>query len=125
VFFESSHRIADSLADLREAFGGERPAALCREMTKQFETVLRGSLDGIAQRVAADANQRKGEFVVVVAGSSGAAEESFPEALRLARELQPLIGSSQAARIAARLYEVSRRKVYEALAPVGAGPDRD
>lgn len=115
VFFESSHRIAESLADLRAAFGGERLAALCREMTKQFETVLRGSLDGIAQRVAADANQRKGEFVVVVAGSAGIAEESFPEALRLARELQPLIGSSQAARTAARLMDVSRRKVYEAL----------
>ena len=125
VFFESSHRIADSLADLCEAFGGERPAALCREMTKQFETVLRGSLDGIAQRVAADANQRKGEFVVVVAGSAGAAEESFPEALRLARELQSLVGSSQAARIAARLYELPRRKVYEALAPVGAGDAPD
>jgi 16S rRNA (cytidine1402-2'-O)-methyltransferase len=125
VFFESSHRIADSLADLRQAFGGERQAALCREMTKQFETVLRGPLEGIAERVAADANQRRGEFVVVVAGCSAAAEESFPEALRLARELQPLIGASQAARTAARLMDVSRRKVYEALAPVGAGHARD
>jgi 16S rRNA (cytidine1402-2'-O)-methyltransferase len=125
VFFESSHRIADSLADLRESFGDERPSALCRELTKQFETVLRGSLGDIAQRVSADPNQRRGEFVVVVAGSGDAAEEAFPEALRLARELQPLIGASQAARTAARLMDVSRRKVYEALAPVGAGQARD
>jgi 16S rRNA (cytidine1402-2'-O)-methyltransferase len=118
VFFESSHRIADSLADLRESFGDERPAALCRELTKQFETVLRGSLGDIAQRVTADPNQRRGEFVVVVAGNGDAAEEAFPEALRLARELQPLIGASQAARTAARLMDVSRRAVYEALEKV-------
>jgi 16S rRNA (cytidine1402-2'-O)-methyltransferase len=115
VFFESSHRIAESLADLCESFGDERPAALCRELTKQFETVLRGSLAAIAQRVGADPNQRRGEFVVVVAGHTGVAEAAFPEALRLARELQPLIGASQAARTAARLMDVSRRTLYEAL----------
>jgi 16S rRNA (cytidine1402-2'-O)-methyltransferase len=120
VFFESSHRIAESLADLCESFGCERPAALCRELTKQFETVLRGSLAEIAQRVGADANQRRGEFVVVVAGYSGAADAAFPEALRLARELQPLIGASQAARTAARLMDVSRRTLYEALGKMGS-----
>lgn len=115
VLFESSHRIADSLADLRDTFGGERQAAVCREMTKQFETVLRGSLEQLAERVAADADQRRGEFVVVVAGCADAAADALPAAVRLARELQPLVGASQAARTAARLMDVSRRAVYEAL----------
>jgi 16S rRNA (cytidine1402-2'-O)-methyltransferase len=116
VFFESSHRIADSLADLRDSFGGERPAAVCRELTKQFETVLRGSLDQLAERVATDADQRRGEFVVVVGGCTEVVADAMPQAVRLARELQPLVGASQAARTAARLLDVPRRAVYDALA---------
>jgi len=124
VFFESSHRIAECLVDLAGAFGPERQASLCREMTKQFETVLRGSLAELSEQVANDPNQRKGEFVLVVAGCAEAAESALPEALRLARELQPLVGSSQAARIAARLLEVPRRQVYEALGEKAeAGPE--
>jgi 16S rRNA (cytidine1402-2'-O)-methyltransferase len=115
VFFESSHRVAESLADLAATFGGDRQAAVCREMTKQFETVLRGSLAGLVERVAADPDQRRGEFVIVIAGCTTTAEGAMPEAMRLARELQPLLGSSQAARVAARLLDVPRRKVYEAL----------
>jgi len=115
VFFESSHRIAECLADLAQMLGAERKAALCREMTKQFETVLRGSLGGLIEQVDADPNQRKGEFVLVVAGSDAAADSALPEALRLAGELQPLLGSSQAARIAARFFDVPRRDVYGAL----------
>jgi len=115
VFFESSHRIAECLADLAQVLGAERKAALCREMTKQFETVLRGSLAGLIEQVGDDPNQRKGEFVLVVAGSDAAADSALPEALRLAGELQPLLGSSQAARIAARFFDVPRRDVYGAL----------
>jgi 16S rRNA (cytidine1402-2'-O)-methyltransferase len=115
VFFESSHRIAASLADLAAVFGAERQAAVCREMTKRFETVLRGPLAELGERVAGDPDQRKGEFVLVVAGCGSVEEEAFPEAIRLARELQPLLGSSQAARIAARWFDVSRREVYQAL----------
>lgn len=120
VLFESSHRIADSLADLAAVFGAERQAAVCREMTKQFETVLRGPLGELSHQVAADADQRRGEFVVVVAGCPAVAGEAMPEAVRLARELQPLLGSSQAARTAARLFDVSRRDVYDALEKPGS-----
>ena len=116
VFFESSHRIADSLQDFAAAFGADRRAAVCREMTKQFETVLRGTLGELRQRVADDPDQRRGEFVLVVAGSDAPPGAALPEALRLARELVPLIGASQAARTAARLYDVPRRDIYAALA---------
>jgi 16S rRNA (cytidine1402-2'-O)-methyltransferase len=119
VFFESSHRVAESLGDLALCFGAERRAAVCREMTKQFETVLRGSLAELCAWVGTDPDQRRGEFVLVVAGCATLAEEALPEAVRLARELQPLLGSSQAARTSARFLEVSRRAVYEALQEAG------
>ncbi len=115
VLFESSHRIADCLADLEAVFGGERQAVICREMTKQFETVLRGSLTELREQLDSNADQRRGEFVVVVAGCPALLDEGLPQAVTLARELQPLIGASQAARTAARLLHVSRRAVYEAL----------
>jgi len=115
VFFESSHRIEACLADLRDAFGPERPTALCRELTKQFETVLRGSMSELLERVSGDPNQRKGEFVLVVAGAASSGGAEFDAALALAVELQEHVGVSQAARIAGRLHGVSRRDLYQAL----------
>jgi 16S rRNA (cytidine1402-2'-O)-methyltransferase len=115
VFFESSHRIEDCLADLQEVLGPGRPAAVCRELTKRFETVLRGSLSDLSSRVQGDPNQRKGEFVVVVGGAAAGGDADFAAALALATELLDPIGASQAARIAAKLHGVSRRELYRAL----------
>ena len=56
VFYESSHRIAESLADMRAAFGDERPAVLARELTKLFETVLDGNLADLQRKVDTDDN---------------------------------------------------------------------
>jgi 16S rRNA (cytidine1402-2'-O)-methyltransferase len=115
VFFESGHRIVESLEDLRAVFGSGREAAVCREMTKQFETVLRGSLDALCAQVAADSDQRRGEFVLLVAGASVDAGRGLADALMLARELRDQVGVSKAARIAARIHGVARREVYRLL----------
>ena len=115
VFFESSHRIRESLDDLVTVFGEARELALCREMTKQFETVLRGTLAEVRERVDADQNQRKGEFVLLLTGCSPDGDEEFADALELAKALQAYLPASQAARVAARVHGVSRRKLYAAL----------
>lgn len=115
VFFESSHRIRESLADLADVFGARRPVAVCREMTKQFETVLRGSLAEVAERIEGDPHQAKGEFVLVVGGSEAQPEGRLADAVMLAGALTEFLPASQAARVAARVHSVSRRKVYSAL----------
>ncbi len=120
VFFESSHRIRASLYDLEQVFGSGRPAALCREMTKQFETVLRGSLKEIRQRVERESNQRKGEFVLVVSGGSPDESRAFSRALELCRELLPHLTASQACRVAAKVHDVPRRDLYRALEESGS-----
>ena len=56
VFFEAPHRIAQSLRDLSEAFGAERPAVVTRELTKVHETIYRGTLGELAQRALAEEN---------------------------------------------------------------------
>lgn len=115
VFFESGHRITESLADLATELGPERKIAVCREMTKAFETVLRGAVANIAERIENDENQRKGEFVLIVAGYELQGDEKLAGALDLARHLQEYLPASQAARVAAKIHDVPRRTLYSAL----------
>jgi len=119
VFFESSHRIRESLADIAAVFGQGRQMAVCREMTKKFETVLRGTVAEVIDRIQGDADQVKGEFVLVVAGSEADQDEKFAAALGIARALQEYLPASQAARVAAKLYDVPRRELYSALEQQG------
>src|SRR5690606_2472068 len=72
VFFEAPHRIAETLADMKEAFGADREAAVARELTKLHESVYRGSLASLLQICADDPNFQRGEITVVVAGAAGA-----------------------------------------------------
>ena len=115
VFFESSHRIEAAVSDMAEIFGESRQAAICRELTKKFETVLRAPLIELMDTLAKDKDQTRGEFVVVVAGNELSQDESLVEAQRIARAIQEFLPASQAARIAARLCDVSRRDVYQLL----------
>ncbi|WP_425605483.1 16S rRNA (cytidine(1402)-2'-O)-methyltransferase [Pseudoxanthomonas putridarboris] len=112
VFYESSHRIAESLADMRAAFGDDRPAVLARELTKLFETVLDGTLAGLHARVEADDNQRKGEFVVVVQGAGDDAEAQLAEGLRVHAILGQHLPPSTAAKLAAEITGAPRKALY-------------
>jgi 16S rRNA (cytidine1402-2'-O)-methyltransferase len=112
VFYESSHRIEESLADLVAVFGGEREATLGRELTKRFETLLGPTLAAIQQAVASDANQRKGEFVLVVRGSVDREAAQLAEGKRLYAKLAGHLKPSQAAKLAAELSGAPRKALY-------------
>ena len=119
VFYESSHRIAESLADMRAAFGDDRPAVLARELTKLFETVLDGTLADLQARVDADENQRKGEFVVMVQGAGDDVEARLSEGRRIYAMLNEHLPPSTAAKLAAEITGAPRNALYGA----GAGAD--
>ncbi|ODU42320.1 MAG: 16S rRNA (cytidine(1402)-2'-O)-methyltransferase [Lysobacteraceae bacterium SCN 69-48] len=112
IFYESSHRIADTLADMAQAFGDARPAVLARELTKLFETVLDGSLAQLQARVEADADQRKGEFVVLVQGAGEDADAKIIEGRRLYARLKDHLPPSTAAKLAAELSGAPRKALY-------------
>ncbi len=112
VFYESSHRIADSLADMRTAFGDERPAVLARELTKLFETVLDGNLAELHRRVETDDNQRKGEFVVIVQGAGEDADARIAEGRRVYALLNAHLPPSAAAKLAAEITGAPRKALY-------------
>ncbi len=112
IFYESSHRIEETLADMAMAFGDDRPAVVARELTKLFETVLDGGLAGLARRVREDANQRKGEFVVLVQGAPEAADAKVAEGRRLYARLCEHLPPSTAAKLAADLSGAPRKALY-------------
>ena len=112
VFYESSHRIAESLVDMRLMFGDDRAAVIARELTKMFETVLDGTLAELQARVEADDNQRKGEFVVMVQGAVDAQEAQLIEGKRLYATLSEYLPPSTAAKLAAEISGASRKALY-------------
>lgn len=120
VFYESSHRIEESLADMAAIFGGDRPAVLARELTKLFETVLDGDLAGLLAQVQADPNQRRGEFVVMVQGAGDDEAAQIAEGRRLYAKLNEHLPPSTAAKLAAELSGAPRKALYGQAADSGA-----
>jgi len=112
AFYESAHRIEDCLEDMAAAFGADRQAVLARELTKLFETVLDGTLGELRARVAADPNQRRGEFVVLVQGVGEDADARIAEGRRLYAKLGEHLPPSTAARLAAEISGAPRKALY-------------
>ncbi len=111
VFFESVHRLADTLAAMVAAFGADRPAALCRELTKTYEEVRRGTLG----ELSAGAEGVRGEVTLVIGGASADAAGPPSDAV-LASAVAELVASGSTRRdavdtIAAR-FGLPRRTVY-------------
>jgi len=117
VAFEAPHRLQESLSDI-EAILGDRPIAVCRELTKKFEEVWRGTVSGARQHLAAQ--EPRGEFTLVIGGAPPEARWD-EEAVRRALEEQLAQGvpPSQAAREVAGRSGWSRREVYTLIRQVG------
>jgi len=113
IFYESSHRIVEALDDLAAVFGSDRRAVIARELTKLFETVLDDSLSGLVARVKADANQQRGEFVVLVAGAGDdAAAARLAEGRRVFELLRKDLPTGRAAKLAAEITGAPRNALY-------------
>jgi 16S rRNA (cytidine1402-2'-O)-methyltransferase len=113
IFYESSHRVAESLADMREVFGGAREAVLARELTKLFETVIGEPLEALAARVAADPDQQRGECVLLVAGRGEEANARLAEGQRVFALLREELPPAKAAKLAAAITGAPRKLLYE------------
>lgn len=113
IFYESSHRIDESIADLAAVFGPAREGVIARELTKRFETILAASLGELAARVATDADQRRGEFVVLVAGAQDEqADAVLAEGRRVFALLSSELPPARAAKLAAAITGAPRKSLY-------------
>jgi 16S rRNA (cytidine1402-2'-O)-methyltransferase len=121
VIYEAPHRIVDSLRDLAAACGDSRRACVARELTKHFESFYRGGLGALAALAASDADMRRGECVVIVAGAA----EAAPDAARIDETLAVLLKylpASAAAAAAAELTGARRNEIYARALALAKNP---
>lgn len=122
IFYESPHRIRESLGEMTEIFGPEREAVLARELTKQFETVHDGTLRELSEWVGRDPHQQLGEFVILIHGVPRAEREAVDEeAERVLGILLEELPVSQAAALAAKITGLKKNKLYEFALSLKAG----
>jgi len=115
VFFEAPHRLVDSLNDALAVFGGDRKAAVCREMTKRYEQTIRGSLSELASW--ASNNEVLGEISLVIAGAvADSASLTAADMVARVREFENA-GMDRKTAIATVAQELSlaKRLVYAAV----------
>lgn len=112
VFYESVHRLRESLEDMAVAFGPGRPAVLARELTKLHEGVREATLAVLAEWAGRDPAAAKGEVVLVVAGSPEAAV-SDAEADRILNALLVELPVKQAASLAAAITGLKKNSLYQ------------
>ncbi|PKY11023.1 16S rRNA (cytidine(1402)-2'-O)-methyltransferase [Acidithiobacillus marinus] len=122
IFYEAPHRIVATLTDMAELCGAERPAALCRELTKIYEECLRDSLGGIVEHLSRHPDKIRGEMTLVLGG----APERDPEEMEADRWLTPLLEElplTQAVRIAEAQSGLAHRVVYRRALALTSGRD--
>lgn len=114
VFFEAPHRVAGTLAAMVEAFGGDRAAAVCRELTKTHEEIRRATLTDLALWATGEV---RGEITLVVAGAPERAVDRSPADLAAAVAAREQAGQSRRDAIVevARQLGVPKREVFDAV----------
>ena len=121
IFFEAPHRIVESLTDVAEAFGEDRTGAICREMSKQYEEVVRGSITELI--TWASSKEILGEITVVVEGfDPGSREFSVDQLIKLVlAQEESGKGRKEAIALVAKENGVSKRVVFDAMVAYKSG----
>jgi 16S rRNA (cytidine1402-2'-O)-methyltransferase len=113
VFYESSHRITDSLQDMKNIFGSSRHCTVGRELTKRYESLYRGTMDDVLLEMEQDENSARGEFVVVIKGSEESVDNSVEQGRSIMDVLLTELSVSQAASLAAKISGARKKQLYD------------
>lgn len=114
IYYESTHRILDSLQDMIEVLGAERYVVLARELTKTFETIHGDNVGALLEWVKQDANQQKGEFVVLIQGVELIEDEGLSvESLKVLDVLLSELPVKQAAALTAKITGEKKNALYQ------------
>ncbi len=114
VFYESPHRIVDTVRDIERVMGEERELVLARELTKTFETFYAGAAKQVGDALEADPHGSRGEFVVMVHGASDVeASAGSVEVDRVLALLLTELPVKKAAKLAAELTGSSKNELYQ------------
>ncbi len=114
IFYESPKRVLATLTDMQAIFGDSREVCLAKELTKAFETIHTGSIPNLIEYLTIDQNHQKGEFVVLISATN---EIDLAEAEIQLDSLLPILcaemGTSKAAKIAAKITGIDKKKCYK------------
>ena len=120
VFLESSHRMAETVSDMAEVLGVERPAVIARELTKRFEEIHGAPLGELAAWLDDDPHRGRGEFVVLIQGASAVLTEvDTSEVRRLLTALLEELPMGRAVAVAVKATGLKRKALYELALQLG------
>ncbi len=112
VFYETPHRIQDAIKDIQTVFGDERRITVARELTKQYEQIVRDSISNIAKQLNDETIKAKGEFVIIIEGAEAVAVDDA-EALRIQSILAETMSTKDAAALTARITGRKKNEIYK------------
>ena len=112
MFYVPARDLYRVLTDAAAAFGTDRRAVVCRELTKRFETVRRDRLEALAEWVQGDPDQQRGEAVLIIEGASDEPSAPALDTALLARELASELPPARAARILVKVSGMDRREAF-------------
>ncbi|AXP61578.1 16S rRNA (cytidine(1402)-2'-O)-methyltransferase [Haemophilus influenzae] len=115
IFYESTHRILDTLEDMQAVLGEERYIVLAREMTKTWETITGNTIKNLREWLLEDPNRTKGEMVLIVEGKpkSDNNDEISPQAVKALELIAEELPLKKAAAIVAELYGYKKNTLYQ------------
>jgi 16S rRNA (cytidine1402-2'-O)-methyltransferase len=115
VFFESKHRLLESLKDMGEVLGDDRKICIARELSKTFETVLQGEVGSLLEQVRENHNWQKGEFVLVVSGAQAVKSEFSEQTQSLLLAIAKEAAPKKAVAIVAAHTGLDKKMLYDWL----------
>lgn len=113
IFYESVHRIHETLDDMSSTFGPDRPVTVARELTKLYETFYHGSIEVVRDQLTADPGASKGEFTLVVGGNQNEISIDQQDLERIVAILCKQLPAAQAATLAGKITGATRKQAYK------------
>ena len=113
IFYESTHRLLETLKDMQTIFGADKQIVLAKELTKTWETIVSLPVNELIDWLNQDASRQKGEFVLIVAGYTESNKDIDPKAINTLKLLQKELPLKKAAAITAEIYGLKKNQLYQ------------
>lgn len=113
IFYESTHRLLDTLHDMQTIWGSDRQIVLAKELTKTWETIVHFSIKDLIEWLEEDSNRQKGEFVLIAEGVSKTDDAIDAKAINTLKLLLNELPLKKAAAITAEIYGLKKNQLYQ------------
>lgn len=113
IFYESTHRLLETLKDMQTIFGANKQIVLAKELTKTWETIVSFPVNELIDWLNQDVSRQKGEFVLIVAGYTESNKDIDPKAINTLKLLQKELPLKKAAAITAEIYGLKKNQLYQ------------